>query len=559
MNNTEAKKKLDELISLPEETEWLEFKRNNSSPDKIGEYISAISNAVTLHQKKEGYIVWGIEDNTKKIVGTNYSFRKQKIGNQELESWLLQLLTPRIDFVIQEFIYDNKAIVMLIIQPAKHMPVRFKGEEFIRVGSCKRKLKDFPEKERKLWQILSKEDWSAQICKEATVANLDSKALLFAREQYKEKNSKRSLEIDQWDDTTFLNKAKVCINGQITNTALLLLGKEESEHLLTPALAKITWILKDVHGIEKDYQHFHPPLLLAVNQVLNKIRNLTIRKLPSGTLFPIEITQYDPWVIREMLHNCIAHQDYSLSARINVVEESDSVLFTNLGNFIPGSVEVVIRQDAPQEQYRNPFLAQAMVNLNMIDTIGSGIKRMFLLQKKRFFPMPDYDLSEPQRVKARVFGKIIDENYTNLLIKETNLDLLNVISLDKVQKKRKISNEEFKSLKTLKLVEGRRPNLFVSDKIAAVTGKKAAYIKQRAFNKAHYEKMIISYLEKFGEATRKDLEELLIDKISDVLNNKQKKNKIAYILQQMKKANTIYPTGANRWTTWRLCLKKKER
>ncbi|WP_372365126.1 ATP-binding protein [Candidatus Uabimicrobium sp. HlEnr_7] len=286
--------------------------------------------------------------------------------------------------------------------------------------------------------------------------------------------------------------------------------------------------------------------------MLKKIRNLTIRHLPSGTLFPIEVMQYEPWVIREMLHNCIAHQDYDLSARVNVVELPDSLLFTNRGDFLPSSVEEVIRQDTPTEQYRNPFLAQAMVNLNMIDTIGSGIKRMFEKQKERFFPMPDYELHEVERVKTKLFGEIIDENYTKLLIKETDLDLWDVIALDKVQKKRKLSQQEFKSLKSRKLVEGRRPNLFVSAQVAAATNKKALYIKQKAFNKIYYEQMIISYLQKFGEATRKDIEELLIDKISDVLDRKQKKNKINNLLQGMRATKLIYSTGTNRWAKW--CL-----
>lgn len=151
-----------------------------------------------------------------------------------------------------------------------------------------------------------------------------------------------------------------------------------------------------------------------------------------GWLFPVEISQYDAWVIRESLHNCIAHQDYRLNGRVNVVEEPDAILFTNLGDFLPGSVEEVILKDAPPEFYRNRFLAEAMVNLNMIDTIGSGIKRMFTQQRQRNFPMPDYDLSEPGKVKVRIIGKIMDERYTRMLMQRTDLGLLEVIALDKV-------------------------------------------------------------------------------------------------------------------------------
>ncbi len=242
-----------------------------------------------------------------------------------------------------------------------------------------------------------------------------------------------------------------------------------------------------------------------------------------------------------------------------MVEETESLLFTNVGHFIPKSVEEVILRDAPPEQYRNPFLAQAMVNLNMIDTIGSGIKRMFTVQRQRFFPMPDYDLSDPQRVRVRLIGKVLDENYTRMLIEKSDLGLMDVIALDKVQKKRALEEEEFKRLKSLKLVEGRRPNLFVSANVAAVTGKKADYIKHRAFDKDHYKKMVHSYLEEFGEAKREDLDKLLLDKISDALTPEQKKNFVTNLLQEMKNDGTVHPEGTTRWAKWLLTKSATEK
>ena len=279
---------------------------------------------------------------------------------------------------------------------------------------------------------LRREDWSAQVCPGATLADLDSQAIAFARQQYKDKNPKLAADVDQWSDETFLNKAKVCISGQVTRTAIILLGRSESEHFLSPAVARITWVLKDAHGAERDYEHFGPPLLLAADAAFHKIRNLTYRYLANATLFPTEVSQYHPWVIREVLHNAIAHQDCTQAGRINLVGEPESVLVTNLGDFLPGSVEEVIRRDAPPEFYRNRFLAEAMVNLNMIDTIGGGIRRTFTTQWERSFPMPDYDLDEPVQVKARIVGKVIDEKYTRMLMQRTDMDLMDVIALDKV-------------------------------------------------------------------------------------------------------------------------------
>lgn len=281
--------------------------------------------------------------------------------------------------------------------------------------------------------------------------------------------------------------------------------------------------------------------------------------MPDQSLFPIEINQYDSYVIREALHNFIAHQDYELQGRINIIEKPDELIFTNLGDFIPSTVENVIKQDAPQEYYRNRWLTEAMVNLNMIDTIGSGIKKMFIVQRNRYFPLPDYDLNEPNKVKVRIFGKILDENYTKMLINNTDLDLDLVINLDKVQKRQLISREEAKTLRSKKLVEGRYPNLYVSAKIAAITGDKSTYIKNRAFDKEHYKKLIISFLEKYGSASREDIDNLILDKLSDALDEEQKKKKVTNILYEMrKKDNTIINTGSNRKSRWKLTSKKVE-
>lgn len=554
MTLAELQKKLDELLRLSAETEWVEFKCNNDKPDEIGEYISAITNGAALFGKKAGYIVWGIKDGTHDVVGTSFEPKRAKVGNEALESWLLRLLNPRIDFTIQEFKHNGLPVVLFEVQAANSTPVRFSGEAYIRVGSYKKKLKDFPEKERKLWQALSgtHEDWSAQVVDAASLVDLDSQAIAFARTQYKEKHPQHAAEVDGWDDATFLNKAKVCVGGKITRAALLLLGREEAAHFLSPAQARITWVLRDEKNLEKDYQHFDPPLILAGDKLLAKIRNLTVRHLPSGTLFPHEVTQYDPWVMRETLHNCIAHQDYTLRGRITVVETPGSLLFTNLGSFIPGTVEEMIRSDAPPEVYRNPFLAQAMVNLNMIDTIGSGIKRMFTRQRERSFPMPDYELDDPKKVVVRLTGQVLDENYIQLLLSQTDLDLMDVIALDKVQKKRPIDDEAFKRLKARKLIEGRRPNLFVSAKVAAVTGDKATYIKNRGLEKSHYKTIVISFLEKVGEATREDIDGYLRRMISDVLTPKQKADRIRNLLQEMRRERTLICEGHGLGAIWKL-------
>ena len=533
MNQEDFERLLIELTALPKETEWIEFKVDHYDPQEIGEYISALSNSACLHNKVKGYLIFGIEDGTHNVRGTHFKPKQKKVGNEELESWLAMLLNPRIDFVIYEFQYSGKPIILFEIDAANNTPIKFQGAAYIRVGSYKKKLSDHSEKERKIWKKQIESDWSAHICEGATVNDLDEGAIQKARIEYKKKNPHLANEVDSWEDTTFLNKAKVAIKGKITRTAIILLGKDESTHFLSQSIAQMTWILKNEHNIEKDYAHFGPPFLLNIEKLFGKIRNLKYRYLPDNTLFPTEIDQYDSWVIREALHNCIAHQDYELRGRITVVEYPDELIFTNMGSFIPASVEEVIKLDAPLTQYRNDHLVRAMLNLNMIETIGGGIKKMFQKQWQRFFPLPSYDLTHTTKVIVKIQGKIVDENYTRLLIGQTNLDLITVILLDKVQKRINISKDEHRFLKSKKLIEGRYPNLLVSSKIASVIEEKAKYIKYKGFDDSHYQKLVLAFIKKYGPATRKDINELLMDKLPDVLTDKQKVNKIDRLLSKI--------------------------
>lgn len=350
----------------------------------------------------------------------------------------------------------------------------------------------------------------------------------------------------------FLDKAKITINGGITRTAIILLGKPESGHFISPAVAGITWILRDKDKFEKDYAHFSCPFIVVVDEVFSKIRNLKYRYIKSGTLFPEEVDQFDPFSIREALNNCIAHQDYTQGGRINVVERDDGYLtFTNLGEFLPGSIEQVIKSDSPPEYYRNQFLVQAMVNLNMIDTVGSGIKRMFRLQSQRYFPMPDYDLSGG-RVKATLIGKVLDIDYARVLAQNPDLTLDEIILLDKIQKKKHITEEEILQLKTKGLVEGRKPNFHISQKVAEKTNQKAEYILNRGFKDQHYKGLILEFIDKYGSATKDDLVKLLFDLLPQVLDDSKKKNKVRNLIYAMSKRDkTIENTGTKRKPAWK--------
>lgn len=551
MDQTQLRIQLNKLIALPKETEWVEFKEaaTRFETDRLGEYFSALSNEANLKGQDCAWLVFGVRDKDRKVVGTEYRRHRAKLDRLKLE--LANHTTNRITFIeIHELPFpEGRVIVFQIPAASSGISTAWKGHYYGREGESINALSL-----QEIEQIRSQvkyEDWSAQICPGAAIADLDPQAISKAKKEYRQKYPPKAREMDEWDDLTFLNKAKVIKQGKITRTAVILLGKEESEHFISPSVAKITWILKDANSTAKDYEHFGPPFILNAESVFAKIRNLKYRYLPDETLFPVEINQYDPWVIREALHNCIAHQDYELRGKINVVEKPDELIFDNAGTFIPGNVETVIKQDSPPEIYRNRFLADAMVNLNMIDTIGGGIKKMFEIQRKRFFPLPDYDLGRPEKVIAKIQGRVLNENYTRLLIKNSDMDLSTVMVLDKVQKNIRLSKEEHKSLKSRKLVEGRYPNVFVSSRVTSATEEKARYIKYRGFDDQHYKDMITAFVKKYGAASRTDIDNLLINKLSDALDNRQKRNKIANLLYAMsKKDKTIHNIGSRRVPKW---------
>ncbi len=544
----EIEEKLEELLSFSSENEILEFKEAKNSYDfkKIGKYFSALSNEANLSKRVEAWLIFGIVDKDKSIIGTN--FRSNYKDLHGLKREIAEKTTNGITFKeIYEIEKDGKRIIMFQIPSApKGLPIGWDGHYYGRDGESLSPL-NLEEIER-IRRQNTNEDWSIGICHGATIDDLSVDAILKAREAYVKKNPKLADDVPMWDDKIFLNKAKLTINGEITRTAILLLGKSESEHYLTPAIAKISWILKDSDNMARDYEHFSCPFLLNSDAVFHKIRNLKYRYLMEETLFPEEIDSYDPYVIREALNNCIAHQDYTLGGKINVIESENSwLIFDNSGSFIPKNIKNVLTADAPSKEYRNRFLAEAMENLNMIDTIGSGIIKMFRIQRKRFFPLPEYTLNNNE-VKLRIEGKVLDVKYANKLAKIPDLSLDDIILLDKVQKKKLLSSDEAKYLRDNSLIEGKRPNIYISSKVEKHTNQENDYIKMRGIDDDYAQKIIIDYLQEFEKGLKSDFEKVLLDKLPDILDNQKKKNKIKNYLQSLKNRGLIINIGKE----WRM-------
>jgi len=389
---------------------------------------------------------------------------------------------------------------------------------------------------------------------DSKLADLSSEAIKKARTLFCEKNPRLVEDVTEWDDLTFLNKAKLIREGQLTKAALLLLGNPESTTLLDNSQGRISWILKSEDNIVLDYEHFGPPFILTIDEVFQKIRNLNYRYMTGESIFPTEIRQYDDFVLREALNNAVAHQDYTLNAKINLVEFPNKIRIANLGDFLPGSIEEVIERDLPSERYRNPFLAEAMVSLNLIDTVGSGIRKMMLKQIKRTFPLPSYLFdTTPEglpRVQVTIFGEILDKNYTAALLKHTDLTITEVILLDKVQKKETIDKASADILRKKKLIEGRYPSIYVASSIALATQTEADYLNNAGLNDQHYMGLIEKFLETYPNSPKAKLFEFLNEKLPAILSEEQKKKKVGNLLQQLARQGKIESIGKNRQAVW---------
>ena len=547
-NNDELLDILDELLAN-KENECVEFKRakNDFDIDLLGKYFSALGNEANLKNKQYSWIIFGVDDKTHNLIGTNFLYDN---NFNKIKKQIADNTTDNITFIEIYSIYkDDKRVIMFQVPAASGVPINWKGFAYGRAGESL-----MPLASNKIEQIkaTANYDWSRQIIYEATIDNIDEEAIKLAREQFKKKYEGKEVanEIDNISDIDFLNKVKLTLNGKITMACMLLLGKNEDDYLMNGYNPKMTWKLYDEINVI-DYEHFGIPFIVNVEKLKSKIRNLRYRYMVNeNTLFPNEVDQYDNYILRELINNCIVHQDYRLHGNINVMEYKDKLIITNEGNFIPETVENVLKDGFSSPYYKNQFLANAMVNLNMIDTVGSGIRRVYDIQKRKFFPMPDYDLSVDNRVKVTLYGKIIDEKYSKILFEKTNLDIEKVMLLDRVQKGYEITKEQSDYLRKDNLIEGRYPNIYISSDIAKITNKKDEYIDNKGLDNSYYKDYIITYIENFEKANRDDINKLIYPKLPVNMTEKNKNNRVRYLLTMLKKENRIENIGSDSKPIW---------
>ncbi len=394
---------LKELCALPKETEWVEFKVNYDDPQEIGEYISALSNSATLSGKASAYFVWGVKDDTHNIVGTVFKPRLAKKGAEELENWLLKLLSPRIHFHFYELDVDSVPVVLLEIARASNKPTQFQGQEFIRIGSYKKRLKDFPEKERELWRIFDQipfEDLTAaeHVSDEDVLKLLDYPAyfdlLGFGLPANRRDILQRLLDDDM---------ISTCDAGgwDITNLGAILFARrlDDFKHLKRKAVRVIVYkdnsrqeTLREQVGT-KGYASGFVGLIGFINDLLpvNEVIGEALRK---------KVPMYPELAVRELVANAIIHQDFFIRGTGPMIE-----IFSDRMEIINSGIPLVKTErflDSPPKS-RNEVLASFMRRVGVCEERGSGVDKVVFETEFYQLPAPVFDVTD-EHTRAILFS-----------------------------------------------------------------------------------------------------------------------------------------------------------
>ena len=380
---------IEELRALPEESEWVEFKENNYNPQLIGEYISALSNSASLENKEHSYLVFGINDENHQIVGTSFKPKKEKIGNQELENWIVTQIEPDIDFIIIEKVINDRNIVLFQIEATLSRPVSFKGVEYIRVGSYKKKLKDHPEKERKIWQKVKNTVFE----KEYAIRNISSDKVL-----------------------KLLNYPSLfnLLNIPLPPNKEAILSKLEEERLILRRLNKFHITNLGAILFASNLNEFDDLKRKAPRVIIykgnNKLKTIKEQidnygyavgfeglveyvndKLPSneeiGKVFRSEVRMYPALAIRELIANALIHQDFNIRGTSPMIEIFDNrIEITNPGKPLIDTKRFI--DHSPES--RNEILAGLMRRMNFCEERGTGIDKVIHEIEVFQLPAPEF-------------------------------------------------------------------------------------------------------------------------------------------------------------------------
>lgn len=396
---------MKELVSLPSETGWIEFKENNDKPDEIGEYISALSNTAVLNGKSHAYLIWGVNNLSHDIVGTKFRASQTKIGNEELENWLLRSLAPKIFFKFYEINSDGKDLVILEIEKATAKPVQFKGNEYIRIGTYKKLLKDFPETERSLWRAFEQNIYEDMIAKDylsesEVLSYIDYPSYFELLKIPLPEDRKRIIEKLSEEDLIVKNSIG---SWDITNLGAVLFAKKLSDFkfLKRKAVRVIQYsgnsrieTIREQEGA-KGYATGFEGLIGFVNNLLprNEVIGRALRK---------ELPMYPELAVRELIANALIHQDFILRGTGPMVE----IFYDRMEITNPGKPLVNIERflDTPPKS-RNEVLAAFMRRIGVCEERGSGFDKVVYQTELYQLPAPIIEVSE-EHTKVILFAHV---------------------------------------------------------------------------------------------------------------------------------------------------------
>jgi ATP-dependent DNA helicase RecG len=399
MDEKELQAIVADIQASPTECEWVEIKHNNEDAESIGEYVSALANGAAYMGQSRGYMAWGLDDDTHEIKGTKFNPKVKKVGNEELENWIATQLTPRIDFSFQEITYTEGRVVVMIIDSAGNTPVKFKGTEYIRVGSYKKKLSEFPERERKIWQNTTNSCFEMKIAKSGVTAdevlNLLDFSKIFEMLHIPFPDSKAGI-LEKLAEEKLIVPRQSCYD--ITNLGAILFATNlNSFEMLARKAVRVIFYkgndrinaLKEQIG-GKGYAVGFEGLVdyisskLPVNEEIGK----ALRK---------DIPMYPPIAIREFVANALIHQDFSIGGSSPMIEVFDNRMeITNPGKPLIDIFRFI--DHAPIS--RNEKLASLMRRMNVCEERGSGIDRALAQCEIYQLPAPDFQ-------KDDLFTKVV--------------------------------------------------------------------------------------------------------------------------------------------------------
>lgn len=391
MNTIELTTLLHKLVSMPTESEWVEFKHNFHSAEEIGERISAISNSAALLSKPYGYIVFGVEDDTHAIVGTTFKARQHKVGNEELELWLVNRLNPRIDIECVEFDVDDKHISMYRVPAANERPVTFLNTAYIRVGSLTKKLIGYPEKEAKLWKIKKSKTLDKIVAKEVQHSNEVIKMLsvetYFDRMKLPMPQTSEGI-VERLVSERFVIPTE--LGYGITELGAILLAKDlrEFDNLYRKSIRVIVYKGKGKTETirEKSFEQGYAVSFLQLTDWVNG-------QLPAneeiGRALRDDVRMYPEIAIREIVANMIIHQDFSVLGFPMIEIYSDRVEISS-----PGQPLIDVNRFIDEYQSRNEELADVMRRMGYCEEKGSGMDKTVAAIEQYQLPPIKYRVSD---------------------------------------------------------------------------------------------------------------------------------------------------------------------